>query len=115
MDIGVTQFFFANGIYGTDNYPVTRVMMHTIDGAYSIMPAIIVIVYAAELMWRERRFRFNEITDSTPTPSWVFITSKFLAMMVVILSLAIVAIVAAALSQLARLRDQMRRARAGRR
>lgn len=97
----VPGFFFANGIYGTDNYPVTRVMMNTINGAYSIIPIIIVIYYAAELMWRERRFRFNEITDATPTPSWVFITSKFLAMMVVILSLAIVAIVAAALSQLA--------------
>ncbi|WP_300528287.1 M1 family aminopeptidase [Maricaulis sp.] len=96
----VPGFFFANGLYGTDNYPVTRVMMDIIAGAYSIIPIIIVIYYAAELMWRERRFRFNEITDSTPTASWVFITSKFLAMMVVIVSLALVAVIAAAVSQL---------------
>jgi len=96
----VPGFFFANGLYGTDNYPVTRVLMDTINGAYSIIPVIIIIYYAAELMWRERRVGFFEITDSTPTPSWVFVTSKFLAMMVVIVSLTVLVIVAAALSQL---------------
>lgn len=95
----VPGFFLANGIYGTDNYPVTRVMMNTIASAYSIIPIIIVIYYAAELVWRERRFGFNEIVDATPTPSWVFVSSKFLAMMVVILALSVVAILAAIISQ----------------
>ncbi|MFS2317177.1 ABC transporter permease/M1 family aminopeptidase [Maricaulis sp. D1M11] len=96
----VPGFFFASGLYGTDNYPVTRVMMNTVAGAYSIIPIIIVIYYAAELVWRERRFAFNEIVDATPTPSWVFVTSKFLGMMVVIVALAVVAIIAAILSQM---------------
>ena len=97
----IPGFFLANGIYGTDNFPVTRVIMNTINGAYSIIPLVIVIYYAAELMWRERRFGFNEITDSTPTESWVFLTAKFVAMGVVIMSLAAVAIIAGMLSQLA--------------
>lgn len=97
----IPGFFFANGIYGTDNFPVTRVIMNTINGAYSIIPLVIVIYYAAELMWRERRFGFNEITDSTPTESWVFITAKFVAMGVVIAALASVALIAGMLSQLA--------------
>ncbi len=97
----VPGFFFGNGLYGTDNFPITRVMMDLIQGSYAIIPFVIVIYYASELMWRERRFGFSEITDATPTPSWVFITSKFLAMAVVIIALAIVAIGSAVLSQLA--------------
>lgn len=96
----VPGFFFANGIYGTDNFPITRLVMNTIGNAYSIIPIVIVIYYAAELMWRERRFGFNEITDSTPTESWVFITAKFVSMAVVIVSLALVAVIAGMLSQL---------------
>jgi ABC-2 type transport system permease protein len=97
----VPGFFFGFGVFGTDNYPVTRVMMDTIAGGYGIFPVIIVIFYAAELMWRERRVGFSEITDATPTPSWVFITTKFLAMCVVIVSLAAIIIVSAILSQAA--------------
>lgn len=96
----VPGFFLGGGIFGTDNYPVTRIMMDIIAGGYGIFPVIIVIFYAAELMWRERGVGFSEITDATPTPSWVFIVSKFLAMCVVIVSLAVVIIVAAVISQL---------------
>ena len=97
----VPGFFFGNGIFGTSNYPVTRIMMNTINGAFSIIPVVIVIFYAAELMWRERRFGFNEITDATPTPSWVFITTKFLALSMVIASLVGIIVVASVVSQFA--------------
>ncbi|WP_300553769.1 M1 family aminopeptidase [Maricaulis sp.] len=97
----VPGFFLGNGIYGTDNYPVTRVMMNIIGGAYAIFPIVIVIYYASELIWRERRFGFHEITDATPTPSWVFVTAKFVAMIAIIVALSLVAIVSAVLSQLA--------------
>jgi ABC-2 type transport system permease protein len=97
----VPGFFFGNGIFGTSNFPVTRVMMNTINGAFSIIPLVIVIFYAAELMWRERRFSFNEITDATPTPSWVFITTKFLALTTVIASLVGIILVASVVSQFA--------------
>jgi ABC-2 type transport system permease protein len=97
----VPGFFLGGGIFGTDNYPVTRVMMNIIAGGYGIFPIIIVIFYAAELMWRERRVGFSEITDATPTPSWVFISTKFIAMCVVMVALAAVIIASAIVSQLA--------------
>ena len=95
----VPGFFFGGEVYGTANYPVTRVFINLINGAYSIIPIVIVIYYAAELMWRERRVGFSEITEATPTPSWVFISTKFLAMCVVIISLVVVAILASIASQ----------------
>ena len=96
----VPAFFLGGGIFGTDNYPITRVMLDFIAGGFSIFPVIIVIFYAAELMWRERGVGFSEIVDATPTPSWVFISTKFIAMSVVIISLVVVAVGAAMLAQL---------------
>jgi len=96
----VPAFFLGGGIFGTDNYPITRVMLNTIAGGFSIFPIIVVIFYAAELMWRERGVRFSEIVDATPTPSWVFISTKFIAMSVVIISLVAVAVGSAILAQL---------------
>ncbi|MHA6287579.1 ABC transporter permease/M1 family aminopeptidase [Maricaulis sp. CAU 1757] len=96
----VPAFFLSGSFFGTDTYPVTRQFMDLINGGYAIFPIIIVIFYAAELMWRERRVGFSEITDATPTPSWVFIATKFLAMCVVLASLALVIIASSVLSQL---------------
>lgn len=95
----VPGFFLSGAFFGTNTYPVTRQMLDIVQGGYTIFPIIIVIFYAAELMWRERRVGFSEITDATPTPSWVFISTKFIAMCVVLVALAAVIIVAAIVSQ----------------
>ncbi|WP_203291581.1 ABC transporter permease/M1 family aminopeptidase [Maricaulis parjimensis] len=96
----IPGFFLGNEIYGTANYPVTRIMVQVVEGAFSWLPFVVVIYYASEVMWRERRFGFSYIVDATPTPSWVFISTKFLALGVVITALITVSLVAAALSQL---------------
>lgn len=91
----VPGFFLSGVFFGTNTYPVTRQLLDIVNGGYAIFPIIIVIFYAAELMWRERRVGFSEITDATPTPSWVFITTKFIAMCVVLAALALVIVVSA--------------------
>ena len=98
----VPGFFLGNEFYGTPNYPVTRIMVQVIQGGFSWLPFVVVIYYASEVMWRERRFGFSYIVDATPTPSWVFISTKFLALIVVITALIGVSLIAGALSQLAR-------------
>ena len=64
------------GIYGTDLLPVTRAMINAINGSFTFMILMIVIYYSAELVWRERQARTNEIIDATPAPSWAFVVSK---------------------------------------
>ncbi|MEE2525774.1 M1 family aminopeptidase [Hyphobacterium sp. HN65] len=98
----IPGFFLGNEIYGTPNYPVTRIMVQVIEGGFSWLPFVVVIYYASEVMWRERRFGFSYIVDATPTPSWVFISTKFLALCVVIASLIGVSLIAGGLSQLVR-------------
>jgi len=91
-----------NSLYGTPNYPVTRVMIDLITNSFTIMPFVVVIYYAAELIWRERAAGFHEVVDATPTPSWVFVLSKFLALTIVLIGLFGVAMSAAIIVQLIR-------------
>jgi len=96
----VPGFFLGNEFYGTPNYPVTRIMIDVINGAFSWLPSVVVIYYAAEVMWRERRVGFSYIVDATPTPSWVFMSTKFLALCLVVVSLIGLALVAGGVSQM---------------
>ncbi len=98
----IPGFFLGNEFYGTPNFPVTRIMVQVVEGAFAWLPFVVVIYYASEVMWRERRFGFSYIVDATPTPSWVFISTKFLALCVVIVALIATALTAAGLSQLIR-------------
>lgn len=77
-------------MYGTDIYPVTREVVELLNGAFSIVPLVVSVYFAGELIWRERTAKFHEIIDATPTPNWVFVLSKFAAMAVVLILLMLV-------------------------
>ncbi|MEO0815398.1 MAG: hypothetical protein AAFY60_21235, partial [Myxococcota bacterium] len=79
-------------LYGTPTYPMTRVMIQTVAGAFGIVPLIITVYYASELVWRERAAKMSDVIDATPTPSWVFVVSKFFALSLVIASMFAVAL-----------------------
>jgi ABC-2 type transport system permease protein len=87
-------------IFGTPVFPLTGVMIDIIAGTFSIVPMIVVVYYASELVWKERTVNFSEIVDATPTPSWVFVYSKFIGMCVVLFGLFAVSAVTAILVQL---------------
>ncbi len=88
-------------MYGADLLPVTRAMINSINGAFTFMILVIVIYYAAELVWRERQVKNNEIIDATPTPSWAFVLSKLLAMFTVVFAMFLVSILTAVIVQAA--------------
>jgi hypothetical protein len=60
--------WFVNEWYGSPSYPVTRLMVQTLQGAFNIMPILIAIYYAGELVWRDRERRMHEIVDATAAP-----------------------------------------------
>jgi ABC-type transport system involved in multi-copper enzyme maturation permease subunit len=88
-------------VYGADLLPVTRAMINSINGAFTFMILVIVVYYSAELVWRERQVRTNEIIDATPTPSWAFVMSKLLAMFIIVLAMFLVSILTAVIVQAA--------------
>jgi len=62
---------------------VTRLMVVNLNDAFTIIPIIIAIFYAGELVWRDRDRRVHEIVDATPAPDWAFIVPKVLAITLV--------------------------------
>src|SRR5690606_30723216 len=45
---------FANELYGTPSRPLTFVVIQDLFGMFGIIPIIIAIYYAGELVWRDR-------------------------------------------------------------
>ena len=77
-------------MFGTPVYPVTHLMVEMIGGAFSIFAVIIAAFYAGDLVWRERTYKLNEVTDAMPVPTWAIWASKLTALMVVgVISIAV--------------------------
>ena len=77
-------------IYGTATWPVTFQMLGLVSGSFAVFMLIIITFYAGELVWRERDNRLDQINDALPTPTWLPLVSKLVALMLVPLVLQIV-------------------------
>lgn len=74
---------FAGRVGGVDVWPVTYLMLQAVEGSATLFFYIIAMLYAAELIWRERDNRFADIQDSLPlnvTTDWL---SKLTAIVLV--------------------------------
>jgi ABC-type transport system involved in multi-copper enzyme maturation permease subunit len=78
-------------IEGTNNHPVTHAMLSHIAGGFDLFLLLVIALYSAELVWKERRFRVHEVQDGLPVPNWIILSAKMAA-------LASVAVVALALA-----------------
>jgi ABC-2 type transport system permease protein len=76
--------------YGTSTWPLTFEMLGLVAGSFAAFMLIIITFYAGELVWRERDNRLDQISDALPTPSWLPLISKLIALMLVPLVLQIV-------------------------
>jgi aminopeptidase N len=94
--------WFTTGPFGTELFPVTRLMVERLEGAFSIIPLIIAIYYSGELVWRDRQQRMHEIVDATPAPDWAFVLPKVVAIVLVLLATLLVSVATAVLVQLAK-------------
>jgi ABC-type transport system involved in multi-copper enzyme maturation permease subunit len=91
----------AQSIFGTSIYPVTSVMLNTVEGSYSFFLLIIVAFYAGELVWKERQAKLGEVTDAMPVPNWLPLTAKMLALIAVVMMFQVIGGLSAVTFQLA--------------
>jgi ABC-2 type transport system permease protein len=87
--------------YGGTIYPLTRMLLPPLAGSFVLIPMIIAIYYAGELVWRERDRKTHEIIDAAPVADWAFVAPKVAAISLVLLSTLVVSVLAAIVSQLA--------------
>jgi ABC-2 type transport system permease protein len=92
----------ANELYGTPARPLTFAIIETLTGTFAIIPVIIAIYYAGEVVWRDRDRRMHEIVDATALPNWAYIVPKALAVAMVLLATVAISMLAGVLVQLLR-------------
>ena len=93
------SLWYAGQFYGGEVFPVTRLMVVSLNGAFTIIPIIIAIFYAGELVWRDRDRRVHEIVDATPAPDWAFLVPKVVAITLVLTATLLVAMLAGVVVQ----------------
>jgi ABC-type transport system involved in multi-copper enzyme maturation permease subunit len=80
----ITFAVFATQRDGMANYPVTYLMLQATRTSMQMFLTVIVIFYSGELIWRERSLDLAGVYDALPTPNWVFLTSKFSALVAIV-------------------------------
>ncbi len=88
-------------LYGATIYPVTRHIIETLRQSFSIVPVIVAIYYAGELVWRERERRMHEIVDATPAPDWVLLLPKAFALSLAMIAMLLISALAGMVFQTA--------------
>jgi ABC-2 type transport system permease protein len=94
------SLWFGMRWYGSGSYPVTRTMVETLTGAFTLFPIIIAVFYSGELVWRDRDRRMHEIIDATAAPDWAHLVPKVLAITAVLGATALAAVATGVMVQL---------------
>jgi len=76
-------------------YPTTLLLIPEIDDAFRLIPLVVAIYYAGELVWRERDRRVHELIDATPIPNSAYVIPKTAGLALVFLALLVVNVIAA--------------------
>jgi ABC-2 type transport system permease protein len=85
--------------YGRPTYPTTLSLIPDIYEDFRVIPLVIAIYYAGELVWRERDRRMHEIIDASPMPNWGYVVPKTLAMALVLMSALLMTVIGAVIVQ----------------
>lgn len=96
----VASLWFGGDMFGTPILPVTHRQIPMLIGTFVIIPIIIAIYYAGELVWRERDRKTHEIIDATPLPNWAYAVPKTIAVALVLFATVLISMAAAILVQL---------------
>ena len=90
-----SNLWFGGEILGSPSWPVTRLMVEALGNGYSLLPIVLAIFYAGELVWRDRDRRMHEIIDATAAPDWTHLVPKVVAIIAVLVSSMLVGVLAA--------------------
>lgn len=102
ITLALVNLLNTNLIFGTPVLPVTQNVIQALVGGFGFVPFVVVIFYAADLIWRDRSTKMHEIIDAVPTPNWAFLFPKVLAIALVVFMLFIFSGLAGILFQLAK-------------
>ncbi|KQQ47639.1 hypothetical protein ASF61_03140 [Duganella sp. Leaf126] len=71
-------------MFGTTIYPVTYMLLETMQGSFSFLLIIVLTFYAGEMIFRDRQFKVADVSDAMPVPDWAPLVAKSLALVGVV-------------------------------
>src|SRR5580698_8341580 len=89
--LGINNGYFAGHLAEQNVWPVTFLMVQSVEGSAVLFLYIVATLYAAELLWRERDIHFDGIHDALPMGESTDWLSRLTAIVVVELILLTVA------------------------
>jgi ABC-2 type transport system permease protein len=78
--------------FGTDILPKTWVMLTFPKGIFSTFAYLLIYLYMGLIMDRSNQAHIKQMVDATPTKNWVMLSSKFVAILFMLLSLFVIVI-----------------------
>jgi ABC-2 type transport system permease protein len=78
--IALNNGHYAGHVAGINVWPVTYLMLQSVEGGAQLFFYIVAALYAAELIWRERDTHFSGIHDALPISETTDWFSKFFAL-----------------------------------
>ena len=100
INVGLRLGFGDGPPPGVALHPVTRIIVRQLRESFEIIPLIVGVFYAGELVWRDRDRRLEEIVGAAPAPDWSFAFPKMLAVAAVLLIVTAVGALAGVAVQL---------------
>lgn len=87
-------------VHGVYSLPLTSVLLSSFS---NLTPAVlgVIVFYSAEIMWRERGSAAGQVIESMPVANWIFVLSKLLALISIIIIIKLTGIVLSLAVQLA--------------
>ena len=72
-------------VFETTTWPVTHLVAgRVISDRVAIIPWLIIVLFAGELVWKEREVATAEIADAVPVPDGLVVLGRFLALVAII-------------------------------
>jgi hypothetical protein len=96
---GINNGYFAGHFAEQNVWPVTYLMLQSVEGSAALFLYIVATLYAAELLWRERDVHFDGIHDALPMHEATDWLSRLTAIVVVEVVLLAVAMLVGILMQ----------------
>lgn len=90
----------AGQFFGTETYPVTWQMLEIPGGTFGLFINLVTFLFSGMLIHRGATSRMNHLVDVTPTPNWVLLLSKFVALVKMQMVLLFVIVLAGVLFQI---------------
>ena len=98
INLGIAATY-SEVVFGQQAWPVTYSVVEALDGQFVVFFAVLITLYAGELVWRERELRADQIVDALPSRTSATMLGKVSGLVLAEVALLLLLFVAGVLFQ----------------